>query len=181
MFWDKIKRFGSRVLVYQIVFLWILMRLNNIEKTSGDYKDKLTRSMKYFEIQNKDISDFLEDPSLVVLLLCVSELIFAIFGLFGSYWGNLMSTLMFAFTNFIYFNPLLPENRIGLYQTRQEVFYNLGIFVALLIMTFSPMPSKTKIEYSVEDPDQLSDSEEVKVAETKKVATAKKVSKKKVR
>lgn len=182
MFSSRIKRFLSRLLVYQVVFLWIFIRINNIEKTTGDYKDKLTRNMKYFQIENKDISDFLEDPSLIVLLICIFELISAIFGLFGSYYGNLLSTILFALANFVYFNPLLPENRISLYQTRGELFYNIGIFVALLITTFSPEQKEAKVEYTVEDPDEDSDVEEKPQLDSKKVSTViKKAPKKKVK
>lgn len=183
MFWPKLKRFFFRVMIYQIVLLWIAIRLNNIERTSGEYKDKVLRNLKYFGVNNKELTEFLEDPSLIVLLMCVAEAIFAVMGVFGSYWGNLMSTIMFVLVNIIYFNPLLPEYKISLYNTRQELFYNTGIFAAMLLMTFYPEQKEVTQVYSMRDPDEgdFDDEEVSKETEAKTAPKGKKVSKKKVR
>lgn len=171
------KNFIKRTFVYQIVFLWIILRLNNIEKTSGEYKDKFTRNFRYFQIDTTDFNEFIEDPSIFVLFICLFELISSLFGLFGSFYGNLFATLLFGITNLIYFNPLLPENRIKLYGSRQEILYNLGIFISMLMMTFYSDETKKKVINAVEDPDEENEKDE-KLTESKIAQTQNKKSKK---
>ena len=92
----------------------------------------------YFKINTKDFDHIIEDPSLVLLLYSFVEIIFGIMGIFGSFFGGIMSCICFIITNFIYFNPLFPGNNITLYETREELFLNIGTLCALLMATFYP-------------------------------------------
>jgi hypothetical protein len=131
------KRFLKRVLIFAVVSLWIHIR-TDINKASTEFKDKFTRNFMYFGYYNEDIKDFLEDPSLVVLIMVALEAIFNLLGVFGNYFSMLMSTIFFGFYTLLYFNPLLPESRLSLYETRVELFLNLGTLLALMMCTFYP-------------------------------------------
>jgi len=138
---SKSKRFLSRLMIYQIILLWAFIRLNKIEQTSDEIKEKLKRNMMFFNIpKHKILVDFIEDPSLFVLVWCFLELAFGVFSLFGSRFANKVSAFLFFITSIIYFNPLLPENRGNGYDMRVELFYNIGIFLGILLCAYQPVP-----------------------------------------
>jgi hypothetical protein len=174
---QKIKRFFIRVLIYQIVLLWPFIKINNIEKNAEDFKDKILRNLNYFGIKNKMYSEIAEDPA-ILFVLCALEIIFGIFGVFGSFYGNLGSAILFAISTTIYFNPLLPENRMSLYQTRIEVLYNIGILLALLLCAFYPYPTKedTKKNLNIisdfnQENEEETEGKEVEMTHTKTSTT----------
>jgi hypothetical protein len=138
-----------RLMIYQIIILWASIRLNKIEQTSDEIKEKLKRNYMYFNIpKNQTILDFIEDPSLFVLIWCVLEIIFGILGLFGSTFGNKVSAFLFSITTIIYFNPLLPENLVNLYDIRIELFFNIGILLGMLLCAYQPIPEDAFEEYT---------------------------------
>lgn len=146
---SKSKRFLMRLMIYQIIFLWAFIRLNKIEQTSDEIKEKLKRNYTYFNIpKNKTALDFIEDPSLFVLIWCILEIIFGILAVFGSRFGNKVSAFLFTITTFIYFNPLLPENRANIYDMRIELVYNIGIFLGILLCAYQPVPEDAVEESS---------------------------------
>lgn len=155
----KIKRFLSRIMIYQVVLLWPLMKLINIEENSVDFKEKLFRNFSFFGLENKTLYEYAEDPSLL-LVLCSSEIIVGIMAIFGSFYGNLLSAILFLINCFIYFNPLFPENKINFYETRVEVLYNFGILLGILLCAFYPYDKENK------NPREIIDAEE-KYAEEK--------------
>src|SRR3954451_23190696 len=94
--WTSIKRFLKRILLFGVVSLWVYLRMNDINKSSTEFKDKFTRNFMYFGYYNNDIKDFLEDPSLVVLIMVLLEAIFNLLAVFGNYFSSLMSTILFG-------------------------------------------------------------------------------------
>jgi hypothetical protein len=149
----KIKRFLSRILIYQIVLLWPLMKLFNLEKNSVDFKEKLFRNFSFFGLENKTLYEYAEDPSLL-LVLSSSELIVGILAIFGSFYGNLLSAILFLINCLIYFNPLFPENKISFYETRIEVLYNFGILLGILLCVFYPYDKENKKLREIIDADE---------------------------
>src|SRR5690349_1601380 len=83
MFFQRVKRFLIRLSIYQIILLWSIIKVNNVEKHAGEFKDKIIRNLSYF-------------------------------------------------------NPLLPESQFSLYNIRNELFYNIGIFIGLILVTYYP-------------------------------------------
>ena len=145
--YSKIKRFGTRLMIYQIIFLWAFIRLNKIEQTSDEIKEKLKRNYMYFNFPNNQfVLDFIEDPSIFVLIWCVLELVFGFFAVFGSIFSNKISAFLFSVSTIIYFNPLLPENRGNIYDMRSELFYNIGIFFGILLCAYQPIPDYVEEE-----------------------------------
>lgn len=149
---SKCKRMLTRLMIYQIILLWAFIRLKKIEETSDEIKEKLKRNYTYFNIpKNQSIMDFIEDPSLFVLIWCVLELIFGILGVFGSAFGNKISAFLFSITTLIYFNPLLPENRGNFYDMRIELFFNIGILFGILLCAYQPVPEDAVEETSSDE------------------------------
>jgi hypothetical protein len=157
----KIKRFLTRILIYQVVLLWPFMKINNLDKHSVDFKEKLLRNFSFFGIQNKTFNEYAEDPNLL-MILCGAELIVGIFAIFGSFYGNLLSAILFLLNCVIYFNPLLAENKISLYETRIEVLYNIGIFLAILLCAFY---SNDKVQEKTQSIQEIIDANEGYVEE----------------
>jgi hypothetical protein len=136
--WTSIKRFITRIMLFGVVSLWVYLRMSDINKSSTEFKEKMTRNVMWFGYYTNDIKDFLEDPSLVVFIAVILEAIFNLLAVFGNYFSSLMSTILFGLVTFIYFNPLLPENRISLYETRIELLLNIGSLLSLMLCTFYP-------------------------------------------
>lgn len=137
-FISAFKRFLFRCFIYFIVLLWPYNKIQTIDHSTTEFKQKLQMNFGYFKIHTKEFEHIIEDPSLVLLLYSFAEIIFGIMGIFGSFFGGIMSCICFTFTNFIYFNPLFPGNNITLYDTREELFLNIGTLCALLMATFYP-------------------------------------------
>lgn len=100
--------------------------------------------------RNQSVANFIEDPSLFVLIWCVLEILFGVLAVFGNTLSNKVSAFLFSITTIIYFNPLLPENRLNLYDMRIELFYNIGIFLAILLCSYQPIPDDA-VEESPDD------------------------------
>lgn len=155
----KIKRFLSRLIIYQYVLLWPYMKINDLERHSVDFRHKVLENFLYFGIQNKTVNEYLNDPNLL-LAICSVEILAGIFAIFGSFYGNLLSAVLFSMNCLIYFNPLFPENTISLYDTRSEVFYNIGILITILLCTFYNYESKNEKVRKVQDIIDASENDE---------------------
>jgi hypothetical protein len=170
----SIKRFLKRALIFAVVSLWVHIR-SDIQKGSTEFKDKFTRNFMFFGYFNEDIKALLEDPSLIVLILLILEAIFNFLAIFGNSFSLLMSTLFFGFYTFLYFNPLLPEYRLSLYETRTELFLNLGTLLALMLATFYPYGMEDDVKKEVTDIDIPMDDLRIEnVSSEKKTKKAKK-------
>src|SRR5690349_11759987 len=101
-FWPRLKRFFIRLSIYQIIFLWTLVKFNNVEKHAGEFKDKMMRNLGYFNLQSKELAEIFQDP-MILFVICVLEFIFGIFGIFGSFYGNLISAILFLISSTVYF------------------------------------------------------------------------------
>jgi hypothetical protein len=147
---SKFKNFVIRFCLLFVVILWNFLRINNIDKSTGEYKEKLTRNFMFFNILTPTIKDYIEDPSLILLIILLVGLISNILALFGNFKGVFLSAIIFGLDLIVYFNPLLPENKITLFGTRIELFTNIGILLSLLMCAYYPYNDK-KIEMSDEE------------------------------
>jgi hypothetical protein len=158
-FAGKFKRFILRAMIYCVVLLWSFTKLNNVEKNNPEFKNKMLAGLGYWGIQNKDIAEFLEDP-ISLLVFSFLEVVAGIFGVFGSYYGHLFSAIFFFITNFIYYNPFLPVYHISLFETRQEMFYNIGILLSILLLLYYPDEESRKVSQKKQIYDSDEDEEE---------------------
>ena len=164
MVFQKVKRFIFRFLVYQIILLWSVTKFNNVEKHAGDFKNKILVNLNLLGIRDKYLGEVLEDPT-ILFVYSLLEIISGVLGLFGSFYGHIFSAFLFLLTNVIYFNPLLPEYSFSLLNTRIELFYNLGIFLTLLLLAYYPYDKSTR-EKAFHIPQE--DDEEERVVHHKK-------------
>ena len=158
----KLKRFFLRGMIYLVVLLWCVTKLNNVEKHNPEFKNKMMMNLNYFGLNNKELTDFFEDP-ITLLVFSFFEVLAGTFGLFGSYYGNLSSAILFFITNCIYYNPLIPVYHISLFETRMEIFYNIGIFLSILMVLWYPyVDSSVKTDQKVViESDEENEEEEV--------------------
>jgi hypothetical protein len=168
MVFQKVKRFVYRFLVYQIVLLWSFTKFNNVEKHAGDFKNKLLINFNLFGIKGKELGEALEDPS-ILFIYSLLEIIAAILGIFGSFYGHLLSAFFFLLTNLIYFNPIFPEYGISLLNTRIELFYNIGILLSLLLLAYYPYENSSAPSPNQRLNDEEDEEEEESEIHNKKI------------
>ena len=163
-FYAKFKRFFMRFLVYYIVLLWPYVKLGNMEGNTDDYKKKLQMIFYLLNLKGNTARDIIQDPSLILFVYSILEIFFGILGTFGFFCANIISVILFIVTNLIYFNPYFPENSISLFETREEVFLNIGILVSLLMITFYPyeMEDDNIVEKEITVEDIIKENEEKK-------------------
>ena len=91
----KFKRFIMRCCIYSIVLLWPISKIGNIQQSSEEYKEKLLENFRLFHIQGKFFQDLAQDPSLLLLIISLCEIIFGFLGIFGLFIGNFFSMILF--------------------------------------------------------------------------------------
>jgi hypothetical protein len=164
----KIRNFFIRFGILSVVLLWNFIRLNNIDKSSDELIDKLSRGLGHFGLLSPSVKEFVEDPSLVLLLALVADLVFIMMALFGSKKGAVLTGIMFLINNLVYFNPFLPEYQINLYNTRIEVLTNIGILLSIFMLAYYPYEQKSVTPISGEELEEMEDVNETKDKRNKK-------------
>jgi hypothetical protein len=164
----KIRNFFIRFGILSVVLLWNVIRLNNIDKSSDELRDKLSRSLGYYGFLSPGVKEFIEDPSLILLLGLVADIIFNIMALFGSKRGAILTGIMFLVNNLLYFNPLLPEYQISLFNTRVEVLTNIGILLSIFMFAYYPYEEKSVTPISEEELEEIEEVDESKDKRNKK-------------
>ena len=173
----KFKRFLMRCCIYSIVLLWPISKIGNIQHNSEEYKERLLENFRLFRLHRKFFQDLAQDPSLLLLIVSLCEIIFGILGIFGLFIGNFISMILFFFTNFIYFNPFVLPSRITFFKTKIEIILNIGIFTTLCLITFYPYEiaedkvideSEISLEESLAQKEEMNKSMPVKKSKKKK-------------
>jgi hypothetical protein len=164
----KIRNFFIRLGILSVVLLWNIIRLYNIDKSSDELRDKLSRSLGYFGMLSPGVKEFVEDPSLILLLGLIVDLVFNVMALFGSKKGAILTGIMFLINNLVYFNPLLPEYQITLFNTRVEVLTNIGILFSIFMFAYYPYELKTVTLISEEELEEIEEVDESKDKRNKK-------------
>ena len=164
----KIRNFFIRFGILSVVLLWNIIRLNNIDKSSDELRDKLSRSLGYFGLLSPSVKEYVEDPSLILLLGLLADLVFNVMALFGSKRGAILTGIMFLINNLVYFNPLLPEYQISLFNTRVEVLTNIGILLSIFMFAYYPYEEKSVTPISEEELEEIEEVDESKDKRNKK-------------
>ena len=172
-FGRKYTNFFLRLLVYLVIIMWPYTKLQNLYKFVEDFRKVMFSNFAFFKIPFDPKAN--EDAYLIFFFFSsLAELIFAILGLFDIFIGHVVSMIFFVLMNFIYFNPLMEENRIKLVNTKSELFYNIGLFFALGLLAFYPQPEENKgVEKEIEAPKNLEDDEMKRTMPVKKTKKAK--------
>ena len=134
---NKLKHFFFRFLIYFVVLLWPYTKLQNLYQNVEGFKNAIFRNLAFYKFQFDPKAN--NDSILIFFFFyTLLECIFSILGLFNYFIGHLFSMIFFVITNFIYFNPFMPENKLTLVDPKIELFYNIGIFFSLGILAFYP-------------------------------------------
>ena len=150
-FFGYVKRFLMRVLVYFIVVLWPYIKIKKIDANTTEFKSKLEMLFYSLSVPPQSVKSTLEDPSLILFVYSSAEILFGFLGMFGFFFPNIISIILFIVTNIIYFNPYFPENKLSLFDTREEIFLNIGTLVSLMMITFYPY----ELEYEQSEEKEL--------------------------
>lgn len=173
---SSLRNFLSRVPIFFIMVLWIYIRCSQLEKSVEDFRDKVSRSLEFCGVDEDVISYLLKDPFIPFSILLLSELIFCVLGLFGSLLGTWMCGIHFAFTSFLYFNPMLPENRFDILKLdiRPDMIESVGIIVCFMLVAYYPY-SLSNINYhfveSIHNDDEKADYDDDELLESKQTKT----------
>lgn len=167
--WSKIKNFFFRCCIYGVIILWPYTKLQNIYQDTEHFSTILARNCAFYGIKFDPKGS--EDIVLSLFFFySLSEFIFCILGIFNFKWGHIISIIHFIITNFLYFNPFLPENQIfKLVKPKEELFLNIGVLLSLCTLTFYPGEvTKKKENVDEKKPLKLEDDEMKKSMPPKK-------------
>ena len=167
-FFGKLKNFFVRLGILAVVLIWNSIRLNNIDKSSDELRDKLSRILGYFNLLTPSMKEYIEDPSLILLFGLIINLIFNIIALFGYYKGAVFSGIFFLINIFLYFNPFLPEYQLSLLSTRIEVITNIGILLSIFMFAYYPYETKNVSPLSEEELQEIEEVDDSKKNSKKK-------------
>lgn len=173
-YFTKIKNFFSRILVYQMVFLWLYMKFSQIDKSANDFKTRLVKTLNHFNIKGELINFLFDDPVAVHLLMTLSEFIFSIMAIFGSRLGAWMVALHFSITTFLFFNPFLPENSFSIFKfdIRHDMLTSFGVVFCFYLIAYYPYDrdsnSSNHIIDEIDDDDFLLETNKLNHGNTKK-------------
>ena len=161
-------RFFRRLVVYQIIFFWAILKFNNLQKYSNELKDKINSSFIYLKVQSDIIDYILQNPEPLTKYLTIAEVVFAVLAVFGLTLGAYLSAAISFFSILIYFNPLLPENTISFYEIKIELLFSIGVIIVILIDCFSEVKKKLKNDYDLEEMEEIDEIRD-KVRKKKKL------------
>lgn len=168
---QSLNNFFFRFLVYFVVVLWPYIKIKDINNQTELLIQKIKINFNYFHCHKDFLKPFVEDPSLFLLIYGLFEFAAGIFAMFGSFYAGLISIILFIFSNFIYFNPLLSENKISLYNTREEVFFNIGILASLIVVTYYPYEEDKITNTENEEPKENNSNLNKKGKKKKKISS----------
>lgn len=185
---EKIKNFLSRFLVYHMVLLWLYMKVADIEKSTTDFKNRISKSLVQFNLKGGFFDYLQDDPFLLHLLLILSESIWFVLAIFGSKLGAWFLCLHFSFTTLLFFNPFLPENSFSLFKfdIRPDMLSSFGVACCFYILAYYPNEESSNSHYIAEidedsDDEQNNEEEIIQTNQHSNVKSSKKVSSKKAK
>ena len=138
MVFQFLKNTLRKLLIYQFVFFSILIRYHNLPLYANEFKDKINTNLSFFDFNSPYLQDLLADPESFLKYFLIVELFFAFLGFLGYKAASFFTGLLTSLITFLYYNPLIQENRIkGLYEIRAEFLLNIGVILAIFLDTFS--------------------------------------------
>lgn len=176
-FFQKLKNFFSRFLVYHMIIIWLYMKFADIDKSTNDFKTRVKKNLHHFGLKGSALDGMMEEPVLLHLGLVLSELIWLVLAMFGSKLGAWMIAGHFGFTTLLFFNPFLPENNFNIWKMdiRPDMLSSFGVLSCFYLIAYFPEEIEEN-NHTVYDVDVDQDQEEVEDqidSKTKKEATKK--------
>jgi uncharacterized membrane protein YphA (DoxX/SURF4 family) len=155
-----IGRFFRRLVVYQVIFFWSVLKLRDLTKYSNELKDKISANLASISLKTEFFDFILEHPESLTKYLTYLEIAFAVLALFGLRFGAYVTAGFCLMYLLIYFNPILPENRLALFNIKIELLFSLGVIIVILVDCCHELKKKPKTEDEITDQDELEESRE---------------------
>ncbi len=151
--WQKIKNFFSRFLVYQMILIWLYMRYADLDKSTNDFKTRVTKNLNQLNLKGPFIDYFIEDPSIIHILITLSETISFVGAIFGFKLFTWLMGCHFALTTIIYFNPILPENSFSLlkFDIRFDMLTSIAVLFCFFMIAYYPYSYKEDEHHILDD------------------------------
>jgi hypothetical protein len=138
MVFQFLKNTFRKLLIYQFVFFSILIRYQDLPLYANEFKDKINTNLSFFDFNNPHLQDLLADPESFLKYFLIAEVFFALLAFLGSKAASFVTASLTSLITFLYFNPLIQENRIkGLYEIRTEFLLSIGVILAIFLDSFS--------------------------------------------
>jgi hypothetical protein len=148
---NLIGRFFRRIVVYQVIFFWAILKLKSLEKYSNELKDNIKTNMISINLQSDFLDFLLENSEPLTKYISYLEILFATLAVFGVRFGAYMTVCLLISTALVYFNPLIPENRISLYDIKIDLLFIIGTIIVIIIDCCFETKKKPKNEEELEE------------------------------
>lgn len=169
-FWQKLKNFFSRFIVYQMIIIWLYMKFSDLDKSTNDFKTRTMKTLNHFNINGAFVNFIMDDPSLIHILLVLSELVSLIGALFGSTLFSWMLACHFTYTTFIFFNPFLPENSFTFWKfdMRFDMLTSFAAMLCFYMIAYFPYDNVIETHIIEDITIEEKDDEDEKVSKNQK-------------
>lgn len=175
-FFQKLKNFFSRFLVYHMIIIWLYMKFADIDKSTNDFKTRIKKNLHHFGLKGSALDGMMEEPVLIHLGLVLSELVWLVLAMFGSKLGAWMIAGHFGFTTFLFFNPFLPENNFNIWKMdiRPDMLSSFGVLSCFYLIAYFPEEIEEK-NHTVDDVDHDDEEtdEQIESSKNKKESSKK--------
>jgi uncharacterized membrane protein YphA (DoxX/SURF4 family) len=146
-FGTKVHNFLRRAFIYQYLAFWVYIRYNNLQVYGNELKDKINTNLAYLEFENEQVKSYLETPEQVLYYILILEAVLIGLALFGTRLAAFFLGSLTALTTFIYYNPLLKENRIqSYYGIKTELILSIGVILAVFLDQFYSESSDSTVD-----------------------------------
>ena len=138
-----IYKFATRIffklMIYQIIFLNVYLKFQNLQKSSMELKDKYYLNANHFNLKVSLMDELLRKPEMINNCILYIEIIAAILAVFGLRFGARLSALIFTLLTVLNHNPLLPQNKANTFLgLKFELILNIGVLIVILADAFRP-------------------------------------------
>lgn len=137
----------KRTLLFQFFFVFAHYSLNNITKSSHEFRDRYYELEESFNFKCKWMQAFFENPVRGFQLFLGAHVIFALLAVLGSRFFSFVSGLALIFGNVLYHNPLakskLQSGKSGNIMANLNVSFEFLLLLALSIAMMA-LAFKTK-------------------------------------
>ena len=135
----KLWRFFIRLIIYQIVILWILLKCTNFSKHSIQLKNHVYSALEAFDTTSKLVDEIFIHPQLATKLITALEAILVLFALTGNKSCGVYLAFINIFTSLIYYNPFLKVNLENHYfGVSQDLLLGVACALAMLVCSMRP-------------------------------------------
>lgn len=148
-------RFFRRLVVYQFVFFWAILKLRDLPKYSAELKDKLSKNLDSISLQGEFFDFLLQHPESLTKYLTYLEIGIGVLAVFGVRYAAYATVGITSMYLLIYYNPIFPENRLSFIDVKVDLMFSLGVIIVMLVDCCLEIKKKPKTEEEIEDPDEI--------------------------